>query len=102
MAIFGIIKEEFDGTISKSGFFTPFINLTISGSEVILWEPLNILERQIDDPLDSNYLITHKILPFNAEEIDFNEEWSRKNVNFKVVKFFEENKTLSNIEFAQN
>lgn len=45
MAIFGLIKDEFDGTISKAGFFTPFINTTISGSELILWEPLNLLER---------------------------------------------------------
>jgi len=45
MAIFSVIKEEFDGTISKAGFFTPFINLTISGSEIILWEPMNLLER---------------------------------------------------------
>lgn len=45
MAIFNIIKRDFDGTITKTGFFTPFINSTISGSEIILWEPLNILKR---------------------------------------------------------
>jgi endonuclease/exonuclease/phosphatase family metal-dependent hydrolase len=83
-----LIKDKFDGITGKTGFYTPFSSLT--GTEVIIWDQDNALQRRPNHKYDSMQFIKH--LHFNPFDIKFDIKFSAKNVNFKLIDYYLNNK----------
>jgi endonuclease/exonuclease/phosphatase family metal-dependent hydrolase len=86
-----LIKDKFDGITGLTGFYTPFSSTT--GTEVIIWNQNEILERQQDNKYDSMQFI--KKLDFDPFKINFDITMGQKNKDFKLIKFYLNNQMLS-------
>ena len=82
--IMKLLQDKYDGITSQTGFYTPFSSNT--GTEVIIWNQLDVLERKPDDKYDSMQFVKH--LHFDPFKINFDINLSSKNTNFRIINFY--------------
>jgi hypothetical protein len=83
-----LFKDQFDGITGKTGFFTPYNSMT--GTEVIIWNQDDALQRRPNHKYDSMQFIKH--LHFNPFDINFDIKLSSKNPEFKLINYYINNK----------
>jgi hypothetical protein len=92
-----LVQHEFDGLTGATGFFTPLNNCQYTQSEIILKDYASVVERFTEHELDSEFLIKEGILPFDPLKIDFDETWSSKNKEFRMILFYQRHLEPKNI-----
>jgi len=85
-----LLKDKFDGFVSKYGFFTPYRKETITDIEFVLWNQKKILQRLPEDEYDSMQFIKH--LHFDPLKINFDINLSKQNKNFQFINYYINNK----------
>ena len=82
--IMHLIKDKFDGITSETGYYTPFSSYT--GTEIIIWNQKEVLERKPNHKYDSMQFI--KKLHFDPFSINFDISLAIKNQNFNMINFY--------------
>jgi hypothetical protein len=83
-----LINDKFNGITGSTGFYSPYVSTT--STEIIIWDQNNYVQRRPKHKYDSMQFM--KKLDFDPLKINFNTDFCSLNENFKLVKFYLNNK----------